>query len=81
MGHFPRGRHRIRLRGLPDRQADAAESAAQMVNALKALWTLYRIERGDRAAIVAAVQFMEGQHLANGIGEVLRLYPCRKAGR
>jgi len=46
------------------------------MSALKALVALYRLNRRDRALVVAAVQFMEGQHLANPVQTVLDRFPC-----
>ena len=45
---------------------------------IRAMIALYRIPRSDRAKIIAAVQFAEDQHLANGITEVFESFPAKR---
>ena len=52
-----------------------------MTGLFRALWALYHIDRKARAEIVAAVQFMEGQHLATGLQVLFRGFPARPEPR
>lgn len=49
-----------------------------MIGAARAAWRRYRIDRQTRGAIVAAVQFMEGQHMATDIAAVFKGFPCAR---